>query len=144
MKAELGVVAGRVMQWDEPGLIRVGDPGRGAWFDGSSINAAVEREAHKEDNRKKLRRAGRPEAHLFVYIHSSSFAASVVMERSMLPNFPAALPEEITQVWAAAYVRGKAALRVLRASRNGPWRNLGVLSLDGYGDIAGSDRCVGG
>lgn len=143
LKAELGVVAGRVMQWDEPGLIRIGNPGRGAWFDGSSINTAVEREAHKEDNRNKLRRAGTPETHLFVYIHSSSFAASVAMERSMLPNFPAAIPEEITQVWTAAYVRSKAALRVLRASRNGSWHDLGILLLDGYGDIAGSDSVSG-
>ena len=138
MAADLGVVAGRVMQWDEPGLIGIAAPGRGAWFDGSSINAAVEREAKKDDNRNKLRRAGTPEAHLFVYIHSSSYAACVAMERSMLPNVPAAMPEEITHVWASSYT-GTAALRVLCAPRNGPWRDIGVLSLDAWGEIDGSD-----
>jgi hypothetical protein len=64
------------------------------------VNRAVEHEAQKEDNRRKLREADADEAHLFVWIDSTKEQASVAMSDDCPPQAPA-LPAEVTTAWVA-------------------------------------------
>lgn len=64
------------------------------------VNRAVEAEAQKEDNRRKLREADADEAHLFVWIDSTKEQASVAMSDDAPPAAPV-LPTEITTAWVA-------------------------------------------
>jgi hypothetical protein len=82
---------------------------------------AGEREAWKDDNRKKLDAAQKEERHLFVYIDRMNglpWAALTDFEPpSVLPN----IPEEITHIWLAGYSGQAGKLVIWRATAKEPW-----------------------
>jgi hypothetical protein len=100
--ASLGVRYGRsATAFGEP-CVFVGT-GVGGYVDASDIREAVEREAAKPDNGRKLLAADG--GHLFVWIdHHAADAYAALCGDVSLPLHPPRLPQGITRVWAARYV----------------------------------------
>lgn len=94
------------------------------------INRAVEREARKEDNVRKLAVKGLDEAHLFVEIQVGNFMPWVSLVEGPLPAMGPDVPPTITHVWAyGALPGGREELRfgVWRWSRGHRWEDLGPV-----------------
>lgn len=108
-------------------MVLVGTVGPGSWIDGSDICEAVEQEAAKPDNRRKLLAAGGGQ--LFVWIdHHAGNAHAALCGDISLPPEPPRLPQEVTGVWAARYVLGPdgnlGAGVVVRGDRDTGWHDV--------------------
>lgn len=97
----------------------------GGWFSPTDVVRAVEVEAWKDDNRKKLAKAEADEAHLFLLIHPNNFLAWVALLDGDLPSDRPELPDEINAVWAAAADRD-GAFHVWTFRTASGWEDLGI------------------
>lgn len=93
------------------------------------VIAAVEREAHKSDNRAKLERSSAAERHLFVQIDHLGYPAKEAMRVCGLPYKPLALPSEITHVWVSSHVGLGEEYLVWRFDHERGWADFGVVDL---------------
>jgi hypothetical protein len=123
----LRVESGGVVQ---RGGIQIGYPGSGGAIGAQTATEAVSLEAMKPDNRQKLGRTGAQERHLFVYVDAINFLPWAAL-REFDPSVvkPPSLPDEITDLWAAAGAGKPTAYTVWRGSSAG-WRVAGVVVLD--------------
>lgn len=104
--------------------------GGGGLITSQLIRESVEREAFKDDNRNKLKKAKRNEKHLFIIVDAGTDYCTWVAMRDGKP--PAALPElpaEINTVWVATWLPGDK-YRVWRVSPPGKWEILGDIELE--------------
>jgi len=93
---------------------------------------AINLEARKDDNRKKLaatRAAGR---RLFVYVDALNFLPWVGVRDFDPAGLAPSLPAEITDVWAAAGAGRPTQYSVWRGDSTG-WRSLGSVVMDDDG-----------
>jgi hypothetical protein len=104
--AALGVRYARSSETSGQPLVLVGTVGRGRSVGASDVNEAVEREAAKADNRRKLRAAGGGELFVWVDPHATDVHAALQNEFAYVPREPPTLPSEIRAVWVARYVFG--------------------------------------
>ena len=121
---DLNVESGGLVRWKEA-AIGIGGSGWAGSVGVGHAQAAVEREAGKEDNRRKLRESRHDEKHLFVLVDSTESAAWVAVRDLDPPASPPSLPPEITVVWAAAPV-AVSAWKVWRGSSRG-WEKIGLV-----------------
>lgn len=92
---------------DDPKLVVGRAPDLSEWIEnpnnpGSWVQQAVQDEANKEDNRRKLVASGAAERHLFVWVDLDYYLPWKDLDFGRLPVTPPTLPNEITTVWAAA------------------------------------------
>jgi hypothetical protein len=123
---DLQVCSGEVCPGLEPGFISIALPTGGGYIGSSLVSEAVELEASKPDNRRKLSAARTSEAHLFVFVD--------VLNRAWIPLVDLAppaespdLPAEITHVWAVGPAKSGGGYVVWRASAKSNWHSLGTV-----------------
>jgi hypothetical protein len=92
------------------------------------VVSAVQREATKEDNRRKLARSAEPQRHLFVHVSYHSYPAFEAMRVCGLPVQQLALPPEITHVWVARPFSESEFLLWAFDARG--WRSHGRITID--------------
>lgn len=99
--ADMCIPRGRVMPGASPPRLYPGTFGSGT-VDPSNLTGAIEAEAHKDDNRRKLSAAPAGAVrHLFVWLHDSHwYVSSLLRSPSATPPAPL-LPTEVEVVWAA-------------------------------------------
>ena len=117
---ELRVEADWKSKLKQPG-IGILPPPSGGYARPESVWEAVQQEATKGDNLRKLRKSNCSERHLFVFIDGLQGPAYVSIRDNELPQSIPKLPPRITHVWAAA--EEGHLLYVWRADHKG-WQDL--------------------
>lgn len=125
---DLDIEAGHVTSWKQPGYIGITFPGGGGIITAEHVQKAVEKEAWKDDNRKKLDATGSEERHLFVYVDDGNYLPWAALRDKDPPLEPPCLPLEITHVWAVAEVAENCI--VWRAMRGEKWEKIKKVSTD--------------
>ena len=124
---DLKIMSGSVISTEAPPRILIGHPVGGGAVGPSVAIKAGEREASKEDNRKKLGAAKTDERHLVVYVDIGLpwIALTTFEPPSALPE----LPEEITHIWLIGRngETNKDEFVVWVASTKEPWRSQRVV-----------------
>jgi hypothetical protein len=118
---DLKIEAGRVFAWKDARRIGIALPAQAGRVTSDSVQRAVETEAHKPDNRRKLGGTTHSEAHLFVYIDPLHYLPWIALVDEAPPKESLSLPAEITHIWAVAITRSPNEYIVWRASRRGNW-----------------------
>ncbi len=127
---ELRIEAGTRCDWKPPGRIGLGLPGNGGTLSGDIVVEHVEREASKEDNRKKLGRSQATRRHLAVVLGDLNGVGKASMLGGFFPEQPAALPPEITAAWLITRLHGSVPeYLVWRNVAGEPWEDLGVVTV---------------
>lgn len=126
---DLQIEGGNVTKWKSPG-IEIATPGDGGLVDPALVNEAVEIEALKDDNKRKLGSAEASEKHLFVYVTHRKYLVWVAVRDGVLPASPPKLPTEITHVWVATWAGDGGWHTVWRASREDSWTHMGLVNID--------------
>jgi hypothetical protein len=127
---ELMIESGSVMKWKNPGQIGISFPSGGGFVVPENLQKAIELEALKCDNRRKLGSVGTSERHLFVYVSSLNFLAWTALVDGDMPTEVPQLPDEITDVWAVTGAGQKDKYTVWRASKGAQWQHVGVLLIN--------------
>src|ERR1019366_2633796 len=127
---DLRIYYGYATVWNPPGRIYIDQPIHVAMtrVDSCHVLRAIENEASKLDNKSKLAAVAAPERHLFVYLHWRNYPAWVALLGSNIPGDPPVLPDEITDVWAAAPDRSRNVFVVWRFTAGQGWRDLGRIT----------------
>jgi hypothetical protein len=126
---DLGITGGSVIQWKDPGYIRLSPPGGGGSLSADTTIAAIRRETFKADNRRKLAAASGEEKHLAVYIFATNYLPwCALTDLEPAPELPE-LPPEITDIWAFSESRGDNEFSIWRAGSTSPWHKLENLVL---------------
>lgn len=127
---ELGIEAGNVSKWKSPS-IGIAVPGDGGLVDPALVNKAVETEAWKTDNRRKLSSADSPEKHLFVYVAWTKQVVYVAVRDGVPPTSGPKLPPEITDVWVATWAGDRDGVwhSVWRVRNGFPWTHMGQVNI---------------
>jgi hypothetical protein len=133
---DLRIEAGSVFAWKGDRQIGIADPGQGGEIAPQHVQRAVEVEAKKRDNQKKLSRSGAIETHLFVYVDSRNYLPWVSLISGPPPVEPPQLPPEIARVWAVARTRTPDEYIVWRADRCSGWMAEAPTVIPGAGDPA--------
>jgi hypothetical protein len=102
-------------------------PRDSAMLSSDQVVSAVEHEAGKQDNRRKLARSTAAQRHLFVHIAYHAYPAYEAMRAGALPVTNLTLPSEITHVWVARYVDDSTFLLWAFDARG--WRSYGMVAL---------------
>jgi hypothetical protein len=128
---DLRIYSGYTTVWSPPGRIYIDQPIHVAMtrVDPLHVRRAIEDQAFKLDNKKKLAAVDAPERHLFVYLHWRNYPAWVALLGSNIPGDPPVLPDEITDVWAAAPDRSRNVFVVWRFTAGQGWRDLGRITV---------------
>ena len=125
---DLSIEGGGVLRWNPPGRIGISTPSGGGVVGAEHFVRAIEHEAIKDDNRRKLRAATARQRHLFVYVDPHAFLPWIVLIDQDPPATPPSLPEEVDVVWAATEAIGTRDRYVVWQGRSAaPWRSLGVI-----------------
>jgi len=125
--SDLQIESGKIVKWKDSPCIGIDYPAQGGPVSVEDIQRAIEAEANKEDNRRKLAAAGTDERHLFVYVDSYSLPWTALVNGN-LPEQAPYLPDEITHVLAATQTRSPDEYVVWRAERAKRWQDLGRVS----------------
>jgi hypothetical protein len=97
-------------------------------LDGNQVVAAVEAEARKQDNRRKLgTTAG--ERHLGVYVDYLGYPAHASMLAGLLPSHAPQLPEEVTHVWVVCDHGEQPEYLVWTFNRAEGWVDCGAFTM---------------
>ena len=128
---KLKIGYGKVTSWRPPGRIGIMFPIDGGLVDPMLVNKAVETEATKEDNKRKLNIVAGSEKHLFVYFDSTSEHVVWAAARDEAPPLVGPqLPPEMTHVWMAAWAGERGWHTVWRAQRGFRWIHEGRVNID--------------
>lgn len=128
---DLGVESAGVVKWKQPG-IHIGYPGTGGAVGAECAVEAIDLEARKDDNRRKLAATRAPARHLFVYVDALNFLPWAGLREFDPAGLAPSLPEEITDVWAAAGAGRPTQYTVWRGDSTA-WRSVGVVVMDDDG-----------
>lgn len=126
---ELGIEYGCVFKWKSPG-IGIGPPGDGGLVDPMLVNEAVEAEALKADNKRKLGAAAASEKHLFVYVDYARTVISEAVNGEAPPAAGPKLPPEITHAWVATWAGDGGWHTVWHAQRGSSWTHMGQVNIE--------------
>jgi len=108
------------------GYIALGYPPDSATLGSDQLNEAIQLQAEKPDNLRKLDVTA-SERHLFVYVDWHGYPAHSVMKNGLLPSEFPRVSEIITHVWAAAPVGLEDDHVLWTADRKTGWSALGVF-----------------
>jgi hypothetical protein len=125
---DLRVTDGTVCEWTPSGQIGIAFPPDGAMLASDQINAAIEREAAKEDNVRKLSDASAEERHFFVYFDWHGYPAQASMRNGLIPTSFPNIPSQITHVWAATSSGTEGEHLLWCANRSTGWHDLGAFA----------------
>jgi len=125
---DLAIEAGNVIKWKSP-AIGIATPGGGGLVDPDLVNKAVEMEAFKNDNRRKLGNTETSERHLFVYLTPIKHVVWVAVRKGMLPLSGPKLPPEITHVWLVTWIGHGRWHTVWRAQQGIGWKQIASVNL---------------
>ena len=126
---ELGIEYGSVVRWKSPS-IGIATPGDGGRVAPALVNEAVETEALKADNKRKLSAAAGSEKHLFVYVAHTRHVIWVAVREEVPPAVGPKLPPEITHVWVATWAGDGAWHTVWHARRGFSWTHMGQVNIE--------------
>ena len=123
---DLGIECGQLVSDAQPSRIILASPGRGYLLESDALLLALESEAAKPDNVRKLRGSPGPERHLFVFVDMSSRAAWGAMLAGIVPSRVPVLPDGISHAWLASSggVR-EHGFRTLRFDHCARWQDFG-------------------
>lgn len=107
----------------------IAPPHERAMLSSDQVVAAIEREAHKADNRRKLAQAATSERHLFVQLGDLSYPAREAMRACGPPVRHASLPTEITHVWVSGHFGLGDEHRLWRFDPARGWHDFGLIDL---------------
>lgn len=125
--ADLQINEGRILELPRPARIWVTCPSEsGSMVDPRDLQHAVEVEANKKDNKRKLAASQSAERHLFVYVDQLNCGPWQAMINHCIPERPPALPVECTHVWAVAEVPDR--IVVWLAHPPNGWKSLGPIA----------------
>ena len=119
---------GTRLDWDPPGRIGIGLPPDSGILSADQILEAVEREAAKADNCRKLGKSSARQRHLGVFLDDLSYLPQAAMRRGLIPSTGVRLPPEITHVWIVTNVGLDPDYLVWRYNTESGWTNLGRMS----------------
>jgi len=126
---DLQIESGKITKWKSPG-IGIATPGGGGLVDPALVNEAVEIEACKDDNKRKLGSAEGSEKHLFVYVTPTKYLVWVAIRDGELPASGPKLPPEITHVWLTTWAGDGGWHTVWRAPRDDSWTHIGLVNIE--------------
>lgn len=118
---DLKIEAGCVFTWQDARRIGIALPGQGGQVTSDDLQRAVETEASKADNRRKLGGTTHSESHLFVYVHPLNYLPWVALVDEEPPAEPPRLPAEISHIWVVTTTRAPNEYIVWRAAQGGRW-----------------------
>lgn len=118
---DLKIEAGRAFVWKDGPRIGIALPGQGGPVTSEYLQRAVEAEASKADNRRKLGSTKHSEGHLFVYVDPLHYLPWVALVDEAPSAAPPRLPAEISHIWAVTLTRSANEYIVWRATRGGRW-----------------------
>jgi hypothetical protein len=122
----LEITGGGVVSSDcEPTICIAGPIGGGAVGPSLAIEAG-EREALKQDNRRKLGAARTTERHLVVYIDGSNGLAWTALTSFEPPAIPPKIPVEITNLWLIGQGDNRNEFVVWRSGATEAWQSIRV------------------
>lgn len=119
-------MAMRVEQTANSPTIGIMRPGQSGEVLAEVFQRAIEREANKDDNKRKLSHFN-GEGHLYVHIRSWNFLLQHFIIDSNPPVDILPIPAEMTHVWAGALSDSGREVIVWRAERAKPWQRAGVV-----------------
>jgi hypothetical protein len=125
---DLGVLAGSVIEWQQPGHISIALPVVGGAMGASLVLDAVKVESFKMDNRAKLGNSGTDERHLLMYMAHGNYIARSAFQDFEPPTVLPDLPPEITHVWVFSENLESDAYVIWRASTTSPWERIADLA----------------
>jgi hypothetical protein len=123
-------MSGSVISNEGSPRIYISHPGGHGAIGPSLAIEAGEREAQKEDNRRKLAASNRVERHLAIYIGATNGLARIALTEGSPPAELPKLPSEMTHIWLTAYDGGsdsKGEFVVWRASTKEIWYRQQVV-----------------
>jgi hypothetical protein len=123
---DLKISSGSVFSAEGEPQIFVSGPGGGGAVGANLAIEAGEKEAWKDDNRKKLGASDAAERHLVVYIHVSNGLPWVALTDFQPPTILPKLPEEITFLWLVGQGRATDEFVIWQAGVKQPWRSQRV------------------
>ena len=126
---DLGIEAGFVTQWKTPGMIGIMYPGSGGLVSAAELLIAIDAEASKDDNVRKLTVPGNSDSHLFIYIEMENFLPWKVLVDTDPPNELPTVPPQISHVWTVARTRDVDTYRVWLFTRSAPWSDVGIVRI---------------
>lgn len=121
---DLAITSGSVITTETVPEIYIMSPIGGGAVGPSVAIKAGEKEAWKQDNRKKLRAAKTPEHHLVVYIDAMNGLPWVALTDFEPPSALPNLPQEITRIWLVGHGKEANEFVVWRAGVKEPWSSL--------------------
>jgi hypothetical protein len=127
---DLQIVEGLTLTLPPPARIWLGGPCdsmTGSLVKADDLQRALEAEAIKSDNRRKLGASGCQERHLFVYIDPLNTHPWQALITGCIPERAPVLPAEITYAWVAAELDVNGIFVWTTAPRQG-WQNRGLLT----------------
>jgi hypothetical protein len=126
---DLGVEAGTTAQWRQGPAIALMDPGYGGSPSPDAVSRAVETEASKSDNLRKLTAAQGRESHIAVVFERLCFEGWAALCGCEPQGAAPVLPHQITHAWAIAATRDADQYVAWLAANRGPWRRLGYYAI---------------
>jgi hypothetical protein len=126
---ELGIAdAWRIEQTTSSPTIEMIRPGQSGVVLGEVFQKAIEYEANKDDNKRKLSRF-EGERHLYVHIQSRNLIPQRFMVEGSPPADIPSIPAEITHVWAGALSDSGREVVVWRTERGRPWLSMRAVKI---------------
>jgi hypothetical protein len=126
----LQIVEGSTLLLPPPARIWVAGPSpsaKGSIVKAGDLQRAIEDEANKTDNKRKLAASQCRERHLFVYVDSLNTGPWQALIAGCIPEQPPALPAEVTHAWAATDEAPNGII-VWTAEPAKKWQDRGVIS----------------
>jgi len=126
----LRIIEGSTLTLPSPARIWVTGPTlsvKGSIVKADDLQRAVEDEANKPDNRRKLGISSCRERHLFVYVDSLNTEPWQALITGSIPKRGPTLPAEVTHVWAATD-EAPNGIVVWTAEPSKGWQDRGVMS----------------
>lgn len=128
LRQDLNVESAGVAKSRQSG-IQISYPGSGGAVGAECAVEAIDLEARKDDNRRKLGATRASARHLFVYVDALNFLPWVGVRDFDPAGLAPSLPEEITDVWAAAGAGRPTQYSVWRGDSK-RWRAAGTVVMD--------------
>ena len=123
----LQITCGGVISSEIEPTIQVAFPVGGGAVGATTATKTGEREAWKQDNRKKLGASRMAERHLVVYIDAGNGLPWTALTSFLPPSTMPQLPEEITNLWLIGHGENEDEFVVWYASTNETWHSMKII-----------------
>ena len=132
---DLRVAGGFRLDPPSQSIVVLGVPSDSARLHPEQVLEAVEREARKEDNVRKLSRPGMANGHLFVILDFFAYPAVEAMRVGPLPQAFPDVADVISDVWVAREPSAGTSYMLWHASRASGWTDFGAHDIAQRGAV---------